>query len=143
MISHLTMFILNHTVSTDEVVEVYDHVHHATTLRLLERARLAHVESIGYSNDRLLESGVFLVISSLEVRYKRELLLGDELEVTCENCFHDRKLVRVEQRIIKPRGRVAVEATIDMVCMSGETRRAMAPPEDFIAAFLATNESGG
>lgn len=132
------MFEWEHTVADSEVEAEYNHVHHATAMFLLEQSRLAFIASVGFPNPDLIERELFLVIATLRVIYKRELLLNDELLITCENPRIENRSLFVDQRVIKERGRVAVEAEVELKCMCGRRRRAIIPPADFLEAFVGS-----
>ena len=128
------MFEIECEVNPDLVSPPYHHVHHADVLRFLERARLAFLREVGFPNDDFLAKGLFLVITGLEVKYKRELLPG-LIRVTCERpCIHG-KIVTIEQRIINAKGKTAVEARVDSQFLDGVLRRGVSPPQDFAAVF--------
>lgn len=134
------MFEIDYDVGDSDLVERYDHVHHAHCLRLLELARLRYLEAIGFPNDALMDKGLFLVITSITIDYKREILRGPH-RITCEEPLLDGKAVILRQRVINGRGKDAVTATVSSMFMSAETRRAIQTPDDFAAAFLRVQKS--
>lgn len=123
------------TVSPSIIEPVYNHVHHATALRFLEEARLEYLVSIGCSNDSLIARNLFLVITDITIKYLREIFAG-EIVVTCENPIIDGKTVILDQRILNSRGKPMVTAKVSSMFLSGETKRSVPPPEDFLNRFL-------
>jgi len=129
------MFVIEREISSSEIEPVYQHVHHAKALCLLEEARLAYLEKIGFPNEKLLNRELFLVLTQVSVRYLREILAGRVL-IGCQNPRVKSRLMSVEQQITLASGEVAVEGRIDFMCLSRQKGRAVVPPDDFRAAFL-------
>jgi YbgC/YbaW family acyl-CoA thioester hydrolase len=132
------MHSFNYTISADLIQSQYQHLHHAEALKFLERARLDLLERIGFPNSALMDRDIFLVITEISVRYKRELFAGS-ITVECQRMYLKGRDLVIEQRILNSKGKVAIEALVHSCCMSGKLRRAMAVPEDLLAAFTAAN----
>lgn len=130
------MFSIEIELDDKWVAPVYDHVHHGHCFFLLEQARVAYMDRIGFPNDLLLSRGQAAVITAVAAQYKREVKRG-RVSVTCEDLRVDGKTLVIGQKILNERGKVAVEATIESVFMDMTTRRGIMPPEGFIEAFLA------
>jgi YbgC/YbaW family acyl-CoA thioester hydrolase len=130
------MFSIEIELGDTWVAPVYDHVHHGHCFFLLEQARTAYMDRIGFPNDLLLSRGQAAVITAVAAKYKREVKRG-RVSVTCEDLRVEGKTLIIGQRILNERGKVAVEATIESVFMDMTTRRGIMPPEGFIEAFLA------
>jgi YbgC/YbaW family acyl-CoA thioester hydrolase len=129
------MFSIKIDVAPAQIEPLYNHVHHAQALRYLELGRLAYLESIGLPNNSLIAKHLFLVITEISVNYKRELT-GGEITVTCENPRIDEKRIVLDQKILNPKGKVAVEGTIVSQMLSGETKRSVVPPDFFLHKFV-------
>lgn len=130
------MFSIKIELGDDWVAPVYDHVHHGRCFYLLEEARVAYMQRIGFPNDVLLARGQAAVITAVSAQYKREVKRG-VITVTCENLSVEGKTLIIGQKILNERGKVTVDARIESVFMDMSTRRGIAPPEGFIEAFLA------
>jgi len=130
------MFSIQIELDDQWVAPVYEHVHHGRCFYLLEQARVAYMERIGFPNDVLLSRGQAAVITAVSAQYKREVKRG-VVTVTCEDLELQGKTLVIGQKILNERGKVAVEARIESVFMDMTTRRAIAPPEGFAEAFLA------
>lgn len=128
------MYSFNYAIEPELIQSQYNHLHHAETLKFLERARLDLLEQIGHSSSSLMERDIFLVITEISVRYKRELFAGPITVECVETTVRGRDLI-ITQRILNAKGKVAIEAVVHSCCMSGSSRRAVSPPEDFLAAF--------
>lgn len=130
------MFSIKIELDDEWVAPVYDHVHHGRCFYLLEQARVAYMDRIGFPNDVLLSRGQAAVITAVAAEYKREVKRG-LVTVTCDDLAVDGKTLIIGQKILNERGKVAVEARIESVFMDMNTRRGILPPEGFIDAFLA------
>lgn len=129
------MFATSYSVDESWLDPIYKHVHHARCLELLEFARIAYLESIGCSYNMMLERGEALVITSVDARYKRELKRG-VVELRCLKVEIEDRIVRIYQDIQNVRKKTVMEATIELAFMNLQTRRAMAPPNDFRSAVF-------
>lgn len=127
-------FTLLYTITDSDLTKPYRHVHHSRAVQLLELARMEHLRSIGMSFESLFAGGVLLVISALQVEYKRELLSG-EISITVQNPSLDGKRLFLEQQILNDSGKLAVFARIEQQFLSLERKRAVEPPEQFLRAI--------
>jgi YbgC/YbaW family acyl-CoA thioester hydrolase len=127
-------FSIKLTVDAALVSNAYKHVHHADTLRFLEQARMAYMKAIDFSQESLFERGIFLVIASITVQYKREIK-GGTLQVFCENPRLKGRGIVLEQRILNEDGKLAVTATVESMMLDTAIGRAIFPPADFVRAF--------
>ncbi len=129
------MFSTSILVDDEWISPVYDHVHHGRILSLFELARLGWVESIGFPNDELMEQGKLLVVTGVSVSYKREVKRGT-ISVTCDRVRIDGKTMRIAQRIVNERNKVAVEAEVSLMFMDPDARRGAEIPDDFRRALV-------
>jgi acyl-CoA thioesterase FadM len=128
------MFSLSILVDDQWISPVYDHVHHGKMLSMFELARLGLVESIGFPNDELIKQGKLLVVTSVNVAYKREVKRG-VVAVTCDDVLIEDRTIRIGQRIVNERKKVAVEAEVSLMFMDPVARRGADIPDDFRAAL--------
>lgn len=131
------MFTIEYTLQPGDLEPIYDHVHHAHSLRFLERARVEYLASVGCPMDELFAKDIFLVISKIEIRYLREVLDGT-IAITCENPRIEGRALVIDQRILNAKGKACVEARVDSMCMSSATKRAFAVPDFLRDAFVGT-----
>lgn len=129
------MFSLSILVDDEWISPVIDHVHHGKILSLLELARLGLVQSIGFPNDELIRQGKLLVVTGVTASYKREVKRGS-ISVTCDSAAIDGRTIRIGQRIVNERNKVAVEAQVSLMFMDPVARRGVDIPDDFKLALL-------
>lgn len=128
------MFSIKITVDDEWISPVYAHVHHGRCLSFLEQAREGFVAAIGFPNDELLRQGKVLVVTRVDLSYKREVKIG-EITATCDRVQYEGRTIRIYQRIVNSRGKTAVEGTVELMFMDGATRRGMPAPDDFLKAL--------
>ena len=129
------MFQMPYEVTESEIEPTYRHVSHYQSLRIMELARLKYLEAIGWPNEALIKRGLFIVIGTIQIAYKREVFVG-YLTVTCEELRIEGRSMYLKQRLINEKEKDAVVATVECVLMSGQSKRAVLPPAEFSAAFL-------
>lgn len=129
-------FVTSYQVGDSDIEPVYDHMHHARALLFLERGRLDFLSAINCPNDDLIRQGLFLVITRMELAFKREIRRG-EIEVACLNPRIEEKKVILDQHIINERGRLALEAAVECMFLSREAGRAVFPPQFFCERFTS------
>lgn len=132
--SCLVPFNYSYLIKQSDLIPPSNHVHHARTLELLEQARLAFLDAIGYPFSKLADQGILLVITRIEIDYQRELL-GGEIRVTCEQPSIKLKRLSLLQRVINPNAKEAICASIQFACLSTSLRRAVDAPKEFKERF--------
>lgn len=130
------VFRLGLEVPVSDLEEPYNHLHHARSLILLERARVELLDSLGFSMGSLFQRQLFPVLTRVDVRYLREIRSG-LVEVTCDAPSIKDDVIIVEQRLFNERRKLAVWAEVEWVFMDGISKRAVAPPGDFSARYAA------
>ncbi|WP_432119418.1 acyl-CoA thioesterase [Streptomyces sp. bgisy032] len=108
--------------------DVQGHLNQAVYLNYAEHARWALLQAAGITQSRLISTGVGPVALETTVRYRRELLAGDEVEVTCAFAWGGGKTFRIEQTVRKTDGTVAAEITGVGGILDLKERRLVADP---------------
>ncbi|MEU0203965.1 MULTISPECIES: thioesterase family protein [unclassified Streptomyces] len=117
--------------------DVQGHLNQAVYLNYAEHARWSLLEAAGISQAGLISQGVGPVALETTIRYKRELLAGDEVEVTCAFEWGDGKTFRIEQTVRKPDGTVAAEITAVGGILDLKERRLVAAPAEVFRKLAA------
>ncbi|MFI0509824.1 acyl-CoA thioester hydrolase [Streptomyces canus] len=120
--------------------DVQGHLNQSVYLNYAEHARWSLLRAAGITQAALIGSGVGPVALETTIRYRRELLAGDEVEVTCAFEWGEGKTFRVEQTIRKTDGTVAAEITAVGGLMDLTRRRLVADAGERLKA-LATDPS--
>jgi acyl-CoA thioester hydrolase len=102
-------------------------VYYANYLRFLERARTEYLEELGAKVAQLHSEGILLVVTHVDIHYRRPGKLGDSLEVRTE--IEEVKAVRVTLRQDIYRGdTLLTEAHVTIACVDPEGKPQRLPP---------------
>ncbi|MDQ0752371.1 acyl-CoA thioester hydrolase [Streptomyces africanus] len=110
--------------------DVQGHLNQSVYLNYAEHARWSLLRAAGVSQSELIGSGVGPVALETTIRYKRELLAGDEVEVTCAFAWGEGKTFRIEQTVRKTDGTVAAEITAVGGLLDLEARKLVPDPRE-------------
>jgi acyl-CoA thioester hydrolase len=118
--------------------DVQGHLNQAVYVNYAEHARWSMLQAFGIGQARLIGRGVGPVALETTIRYRRELLAGDEVDVTCEFEWGGGKTFRIRQEIRKVAdGTVAAEITAVGGLLDLEARKLVTDPRE-IFKELAT-----
>jgi acyl-CoA thioester hydrolase len=106
-------------------------------LNYAEHARWSLLQAAGISQARLIGKGVGPVALETTIRYQRELLAGDEVEVTCGFEWGEGKTFRIRQTIRKTDGTVAAEITAVGGLLNLKERKLVARPHEYFKELAA------
>ncbi|MEU6572355.1 thioesterase family protein [Streptomyces sp. NPDC046805] len=120
--------------------DVLGHVNQSVYLNYAEHARWSMLHATGISQAKMLAKGVGPVALETTIRFRRELLAGDDADVTCAFEWDGGKTFRIEQTIRKMDGTVAAEVTALVGMLDLKNRKLLADPQDCFKE-LATDAS--
>lgn len=105
------------------------HVNHAAPVRWLESARMAYLRHRGL--DQLLrDSGLALIISSLDVSYLRQISYPDQVHVGVRLAELRRSTMRIRQAVVsEAQSAVAIEAEVRVAAFDPASQRPRRIPE--------------
>ncbi|RSR96710.1 acyl-CoA thioesterase [Streptomyces sp. WAC04189] len=104
------------------------HLNQSVYLNYAEHARWSLLRAAGIRQTDLVARGVGPVALETTIRFRRELLAGDEVEVTCAFEWGEGKTCRIRQVIRKTDGTVAAEVEGVGGLMDLEARKLVADP---------------
>ncbi|MFE9452383.1 acyl-CoA thioesterase [Streptomyces sp. NPDC006739] len=110
--------------------DVQGHLNQAVYINYAEHARWSLLQAAGVSQAQLMGRGVGPVALETTIRYRRELLAGDEVDVTCAFEWGGGKTFRILQEIRKTDGTVAAEITAVGGLLDLAERRMVADPRE-------------
>ncbi|MFI2640898.1 acyl-CoA thioesterase [Streptomyces sp. NPDC018610] len=113
------------------------HLNQAVYLNYAEHARWSMLQAAGITQAGLLARGVGPVALETTIRFRRELLAGDEVDVTCSFEWGGGKTFRIEQTIRKADGTVAAEVTAVGGLMDLKARKLVPAPRDHFKELAA------
>ncbi|MGW0423635.1 acyl-CoA thioesterase [Streptomyces sp. NPDC003015] len=117
--------------------DVQGHLNQSVYINYAEHARWSLLKAAGITQAGLIGSGVGPVALETTIRYQRELLAGDEVEVTCAFEWGEGKTFRIQQTILKKDGTVAAEITAVGGIMDLKERRLVAQPVEVFKELAA------
>ncbi|MGW3647275.1 acyl-CoA thioesterase [Streptomyces sp. NPDC000878] len=117
--------------------DVQGHLNQSVYINYAEHARWVLLQAAGISQTGLMAKGVGPVALETTIRYQRELLAGDEVEVTCDFVWGEGKTFRIRQTIRKTDGTVAAEITAVGGLMDLKARKLVADPKEHFRALAS------
>lgn len=112
----------------------YRHISHWVSLRYLEHCRVEFLSACGCPVEKLIAIDAFPVVTSIEVRYLREIF-KEEVILVCRSIFWQGRACKLNQAIIKQNGKAAVEALVELKFLSQLKKRSIEPPQLFVTAM--------
>ncbi|MEV5872968.1 acyl-CoA thioesterase [Streptomyces sp. NPDC052101] len=106
------------------------HLNQAVYLNYAEHARWSLLQAAGISQARLMGRGIGPVALETTIRFRRELLAGDEVDVTCEFEWGGGRTFRIVQRIRKTDGTLAAEVSGVGGLLDLKERKLVADPRE-------------
>ncbi|AKU15413.1 acyl-CoA thioesterase [Luteipulveratus mongoliensis] len=106
------------------------HLNQAVYLQYAEHARWMMLEAGGIRQRDLVARRVGPVALETTIRYRRELVAGDEVDVSCAFVWGEGKTFRMDQRVVKADGTVAAEIAGIGGVLDLEARKLVASPAD-------------
>jgi len=128
------MFSVNYHVLEEQYELPYRHLHHAEIVRVLADVRCTYLEKIGFPLSYFFEQNLFLVVTRVDIQYKREMVAGDYVITVEEPSVLDRRRASVKQRVLNAKNKEVVVAIIEFMSMTAG--RAKALDEAFKTSFL-------
>ncbi|MEU7086540.1 acyl-CoA thioesterase [Streptomyces achromogenes] len=104
------------------------HLNQAVYLNYAEHARWSMLQAAGISQAGLVGQGVGPVALETTISFRRELIAGDEVDVTCAFEWGEGKTFRIRQEIRKTDGTLAAEITAVGGIMNLTERKLVADP---------------
>ncbi|MFD9318655.1 acyl-CoA thioesterase [Streptomyces sp. NPDC060053] len=108
--------------------DVQGHLNQSVYINYAEHARWSLLQAAGITQAGLRAKGVGPVALETTIRYRRELLAGDEVDVTCVFEWGGGKTFRIRQTISKADGTVSAELTSVGGLLDLTERRMVADP---------------
>ncbi|MFF0537613.1 acyl-CoA thioesterase [Streptomyces coelicoflavus] len=119
------------------------HLNQSVYLNYAEHARWSLLRAAGISQAGLVASGVGPVALETTIRFRRELLAGDEVAVSCVFEWGGGKTFRIRQVVTKADGTVAAEIDAVGGLMDLTERRLVSDPRQRFKELAAEPELFG
>ncbi|WP_369392908.1 acyl-CoA thioesterase [Streptomyces sp. CG1] len=114
------------------------HLNQSVYLNYAEHARWSLLQAAGIGQARLVARGVGPVSLETTIRYERELLAGDEVDVTCAFEWGGGKTFRILQEVRRTDGTVAARISAVVGLLDLKERKLLTDPRE-VFKQLATD----
>ncbi|QLY28688.1 acyl-CoA thioesterase [Nocardia huaxiensis] len=119
-------------------LDINGHLNQAVYHQYAEHARWELMRAAGVPGEKMIASGIGPVVLESNIKYFRELHLGDEVTVSCTFEWTGRKVFTMHQEIVKLDGTVSAQVTVVAGVMDLKARKLVSDPRE---RFLALAES--
>ncbi|MEU5310940.1 acyl-CoA thioesterase [Streptomyces sp. NPDC021562] len=123
--------------------DVQGHLNQAVYINYAEHARWSLLQAAGITQARLIGRGVGPVALETTIRYERELVAGDEVDVTCAFEWGGGKTFRILQKITKADGTLAAEVDAVGGLLDLKARKLVADPREIFKELTSSLELFG
>ncbi|WP_406442192.1 acyl-CoA thioesterase [Streptomyces sp. NBC_00631] len=123
--------------------DVQGHLNQAVYINYAEHARWSLLQTAGISQARLIGRGVGPVALETTIRYRRELLAGDEVDVGCAFEWSGGKTFRILQKITRADGTLAAEVDAVGGLLDLKARKLVADPREIFEELTSAPELFG
>jgi len=118
-------------------VDSLGHVNNAAYLELFEKARWDWIAQGGYGIDRVQATGFGPIILELSVKFRREVRLGEQLEIQSMTTDYVGKIGHLEQRMLRAKTEICCSAYFTFALFDLKGRKIVAPTAEWLAAVGA------
>ena len=102
-------------------------VYYANYLKFFERARTEAIAEIGLSNKKLLEeNGIFIIVKSCNIEYKRPAKLEDKLEIKSNIISISNTSFKMRQKALRDK-ELITDCEIHLVIVDGKGKPSKIP----------------
>ncbi|MFC7303095.1 acyl-CoA thioesterase [Streptomyces monticola] len=119
------------------------HLNQSVYLQYAEHARWSLLHAAGVTQSVLVGKGVGPVALETTIRFRRELLAGDEVTVDCAFLWGEGKTFRIEQTVRKADGTVSAEIAAVGGLLDLKQRKLVADPREYFRALASNPELFG
>lgn len=128
-------YIAKLTVRNHEL-DAYNHVNNAVYLNYLECARMEYLRAIGFDYEGFFNSGYFLYITHIDIRYRVSARLFDELSVGVEPVKLGKLSGTFHQTITNQKGELCAEAEVSWGCVNTSGKPSKIPDEFVVPGLV-------
>jgi acyl-CoA thioester hydrolase len=104
------------------------HLNHAVYHSYAEVARIELIGLAAGGSTALAEENISPVLLASTINYRREIRLGETVDVTCDTKFGTGKTFAMEQQILKADGTLSAELSLTLGMMDLERRKLVDDP---------------
>lgn len=116
-------------------LDTFGHVNNATYLALFEEARWDLITSNGYGLMRIQETGQAPVVLEINIRFKRELRLRQDVMIETRLLSHERIISTLRQDIVDQAGVVYTSMEVKFGLFDLKERKLLVPTPEWLKAI--------
>jgi len=116
-------------------LDAYNHVNNSIYLQYLEYGRMEFLKAIGFNYPKLFESGYFLYVTHIDIRYRASARLFDELTIEVVPIKLGKLSGTFHQKITNQAGNLCAEADVSWGCVDKNGKPSKIPDEFVVPAL--------
>jgi YbgC/YbaW family acyl-CoA thioester hydrolase len=124
-------------------LDINGHLNQAVYVQYAEHARWELLRAAGLPGDKLVAAGIGPVVLEQNIKYFRELHLGDEVTVSCEFEWSGGKVFTIRQQILKLDGTVSAQVDVVTGILDLKARKLVADPAGALRALSDSPDALG
>lgn len=118
----------------ESMLDSFEHVNNAMYLTILEEARWDLITRNGYGLEKIMETRIGPTILEINIRFLKELKLGDEITIETYAESYVKKIAVIKQTIFRGT-EVCCTTEITMALFDLTERKIILPTEDWLRAI--------
>jgi acyl-CoA thioester hydrolase len=118
----------------ESMLDSFEHVNNAMYLTILEEARWDLITRNGYGLEKLMETRIGPTILEINIRFLKELKLGDEISIETYAESYVKKICVIKQTIFRGT-EICCTTEITMALFDLSERKIILPTEDWLRAI--------
>lgn len=127
-----------YTVVRSTEVDTIGHLNNAKYLEYMEWGRFDWIITAGLSLEELHRRGILPVVVNINVNYRKELRMGDEVKIVSKPVKYGSKSFVVRHELFNAKGELVCDADVTMVMIDAKARKTTDLPEEILSAFTST-----
>lgn len=118
----------------ESMLDSFEHVNNAMYLTILEEARWDLITRNGYGLEKIMETRIGPTILEINIRFLKELKLGDEITIETYAESYVKKIAVIKQTIFRGT-EICCTTEITMALFDLTERKIISPTEDWLRAI--------
>ncbi len=116
-------------------LDAFEHMNNATYMQLFEQARWDFVTKNGFGMDKVKSTGIGSVILEANIKFRKEVKLGDKITILSQPNNLRSKIVTIDQTMLKADETKAAIAQFAIGLFDLKQRKLVEPTKDWLEAI--------
>jgi thioesterase III len=117
----------------EDYLDAFKHVNNAMYLTLYEEARWDIITKNGYGLDKILETGLAPTILEIKIRFLKEILLGNQINIVTQIESYTGKIGVIKQKMLR-NDEICSTADFTIALFSLKERKLVQPTPEWLHA---------